>query len=138
MKTIIEDKELKNVLKSIKLDSPGPNFSVRVMNRIFQENSILEKIKNERIFGKGFWIIIALFVLLFAAMFVFSGTENAAGGGIAEFIPKLNSNGVEEGYQSFFQKIGTVPLSVAGIMLASSILLFIERFINSKSKVLTK
>lgn len=138
MKTFEEDKELKKVLKSIKLDSPESNFSVRVMNRIFQENSLLEKIKNERILGKGFWIILTLFTALIATMFFFSGTESIAGGSISEYLNGLNSNALQQDYQTFYQKIGTVPLSIAGILLASSILLFIERLFNSKIKIFTK
>ena len=54
----IEDIKLKTLLQKMKLESPKANFSVRVMNKIFEEENVLNKIKSERILGKGFWIII--------------------------------------------------------------------------------
>ncbi len=138
MKTFEEDKELKSLLKGVKLDSPNPNFTVRVMNRIFQENSVLERIKNERILGKGFWIILALFVAIIAAMFIFQGSGGNENG-ISQILPDLNTSGVQQEYETFFQKLGsTVPLSIAGILTASSVLLLLDRFFTRKGKELTK
>ena len=67
-----EDNKLKSLIKDVRLDSPGPNFTNRVMNQIFKENPVLEKIKGEKIFGKGFWIIIGLFAALMAVMYYFT------------------------------------------------------------------
>ncbi len=138
MKTFKEDKELKSLLKSVKLESPNSDFSVKVMNRIFKEESLFEKIKKERILGKGFWTIMVLFIILFVAMFVFNANEGVTGGGFSEYIPGLDTNTVTQDYENFFQKLGSVPTSIAGILLASSILLFIERFLNSKIKPYSK
>lgn len=138
MKTFDEDKDLKSLLKSVKLESPGSDFSVKVMNRIFQEESILEKIKKERILGKGFWIIMVLFIILFAAMFVFNANEGASGGRFSEYIPGLDTNTVTQNYKNFFQKLSAVPVSIAGILLASSILVFVDRFLNLKTKPYSK
>lgn len=132
METFKEDKELKSLLKSVKLESPGSDFSVNVMNRIFKEESLLEKVKRERVLGKGFWIILILFVALLATMAVISSTGANAGGGLSEYIPGLNTNSVTQDYDTFLSKLGSVPLSIAGILLASSILVFIERFLNSR------
>jgi uncharacterized membrane protein len=134
MKTFEEDKKLKSLLKTIPLESPGADFSVNVMNRIFSEESLLEKVKRERVLGKGFWVILILFVALFAAMFVFSSGGGDTGGGLSEYIPAINTNTVTQDYQNFFERIGSVPVSIAGILLASSILVFIERFLNSRIK----
>lgn len=133
MKTFEEDKELKSLLKSVKPNSPGPNFTSRVMNRIFQENPAFEKIKNTRIFGKGFWIILLLFVAIIVAVFIFSGTSGN-NGGLDKILSNLNTNGIQRDYENFFQKLGTVPLSIAGILLASSILLFIDHFFSLKKR----
>ncbi|MBN2891421.1 MAG: hypothetical protein JXL97_06115 [Bacteroidales bacterium] len=134
MKTFEEDKKLKSLLKTIPLESPGADFSVNVMNRIFSEESLLEKVRRERVLGKGFWVILILFVALFAAMFVFSSGGGDTGGGLSEYIPAINTNTVTQDYQNFFERIGSVPVSIAGILLASSILVFIERFLNSRIK----
>lgn len=138
MKPFEEDKELKSLLKGIKLDSPEPNFTVRVMNRIFQEESLIEKIKNERVLGKGFWIILALFIALFAAMVLVSGSGAATGGDVPKLVSEINSSGVAAEYQTFFQKLGTVPISIAGILLASSLLLFADKFLNSKMNIFSR
>lgn len=138
MKPFEEDKELKSLLKSIKLDSPGSNFTVRVMDKIFQEESLIEKVKKERVLGKGFWIILALFAVLFVAMFVVSGTDAATSENIPKFVSEINSRGAAAEYQSFLQKLGTVPLSIAWILIASSLLLFLDKLINSKMNLFSK
>jgi hypothetical protein len=132
MKTPEEDKKLKSLLKSVTLDSPGPNFTVRVMNRIFQEDSVIEKIKRERVLGKGFWMIVALFVILIAALVVVSTSGLVTGSETPGLLSEINTREVSEGYQSLFSKLGTAPVSIAGIFLALSVLLFIERLISSK------
>jgi len=138
MKSFEEDKELKSSLKSIKLDSPKSNFTVRVMNKIFREESLIEKVKRERVLGKGFWIILALFVALCVAMVIVSGTGTATGGSVPKLVSEINSSGAAADYQTFFQKLGTVPVSIAGILIASSLLLFIDKLLHSKMNVFSK
>ena len=138
MKPLEEDNELKSLLKSIKPDSPDSNFTVRVMNKIFQEESLIEKVKREKVLGKGFWIILALFVALFVAMFLVSGSDAATGGSVPKLVSEINSSGAVAEYQSFFQKLGTVPVSIAGILMASSLLLFIDKFLQSKKSLFSK
>lgn len=130
----LEDIKLKMLLQEMKLESPKADFSLRVMHKIFAEDIVLEKIKSERILGKGFWIITTLFVVLIASMFIFqnTGINSTSGGEINQFLNGIDNT---QGYQSFFQKIGTVPLSIAGIFIAVSVLLFIDRFITSNMKV---
>lgn len=138
MKPLGEDKELKSLLKSIKLDSPESNFTVRVMNKIFQEESLIEKVKRERVLGKGFWIILALFVALFVAMVLVSGSGAATGGSVHKLVSEINSSSATAEYQTFFQKLGTVPVSIGGILIASSLLLFIDKLIHSKMNIFSK
>jgi len=138
MKPLEEDKELKSLLKSIKLDSPETNFTVRVMNKIFQEESLIEKVKRERVLGKGFWVILALFVALFVAMVLVSGSGAGTSGSVPKLVSEINSSGAAADYQTFFQKLGTVPVSIAGILLASSLLLFVDKFLHSKMNVFSK
>ena len=123
----LEDIKLKALLEQLKPDSPEPNFSVRVMNKIFEQDSVLERIKSEKVLGKGFWIILILFVALSSAIFVMYNTGVQPESQIQELLPKVNS-GVTESYQSLFSKLGTVPLSIAGILIASSVLVFIDKF----------
>lgn len=128
MKTQEKEKELQNLIKGIKLDSPGNDFTTLVMNRVFEEKAALEKVKKERLFGKGFWIILFLFVILLAtvAIFSFSGIDVEG--------PKLLSGAqgsqLSQGYQSFFSNMGTLPLSVSGILFATSLLLFFDKYLH--------
>jgi hypothetical protein len=130
----LEDIKLKALLNEMKLESPSANFSVRVMNKIFEEDSVIERIKKEKVLGKGFWIIIILFIALLATIVLLSNSGIQADGQIANLLPKVNSE-VSKGYQSFFEKMGGVPLSVVGILIAASTLLFIERIISANSKI---
>ena len=130
----LEDIKLRALLQEMKLNSPQKDFSIKVMNRIFEEDNVFEKIRKEKIFGTGFWIILILFLGLFAAMLVMSGSGAESDGKILNFLPEINPE-ISSRYYSVFEKMGTVPLSIAGILLASSILLFIDRFITVNSKL---
>lgn len=130
----LKDIKLKSLLNEMKLESPGSNFSVQVMNRIFKEDSVLERIKSEQILGKGFWIITILFFALMVTVFLISNIGIDAQSQLPEIMPELRNN-ISTGYQLFFAKLGSMPLSIAGILIATSVLLFIDRFINSNIKV---
>ena len=127
-----KDIKLKSLLHELELESPKTNFSVRVMNKIFEESNVLEKIKSERVLGKGFWIISLLFAALLIAVFFFSnsGAENT--NIISGLSPQINE--ASNGYNSLLGKIEALPLGVAGLLAAFSILLFIDRFISSHHK----
>ena len=130
----LEDIKLKAFLQNLELEKPGSGFTVQVMNKIFAENSALEQIKSEKILGKGFWIISILFVVLLAAIFVVSNTGMQADSQIGQLLPEAGQ-GLSEGYESFFSKLGTMPLSIAGITIGVSVLIFIDKIISSNSKI---
>ncbi|WP_163324325.1 hypothetical protein [Draconibacterium mangrovi] len=130
----LEDIKLKAFLQNMELEKPGSGFTVQVMNKIFAEDSALEQIKSEKILGKGFWIISILFVVLLAAIFVVSNTGMQADSQIGQLLPEAGQ-GLSEGYESFFSKLGTMPLSIAGITIGVSVLIFIDKIISSNSKV---
>lgn len=129
MKTQDLDNELKSLIKEIKLDSPGKDFTLNVMNRVLKEKAATEQVKDERILGKGFWIILLLFVILIVAMFVFSGNGIQEDGQLSKMLSNVGDGSLTSGYQSVFSKLGALPLSIGGILLASSVLLFIDRFL---------
>ena len=130
----LEDIKLKALLQKIELEKPGSDFTVNVMNKIFEEDSVLEKIKSEKILGKGFWIISILFMVLLAAIFFLNNTGMQADSQIGQLLPEAGQ-GLSEGYESFFSKMGTLPLSIAGITIAISVLIFIDKIISANSKV---
>jgi uncharacterized membrane protein len=129
MKTRDMDNELKTLIKGIKLDSPGNDFTSAVMNRVFEEKAAMEKVTNEKLLGKGFWIILLLFILLFVAMFVFSSSATESGSVWSKLFSSAETGALSQGYKSFFSNVGSLPLSIGGILFASSILVFIDRFL---------
>ncbi len=129
----LEDIKLKALLQNLELNSPRTGFSVRVMNKIFEEESALEQIKSERILGKGFWIITVLFIALLVAIFILSNSGMESTGAVQELLPEMK--GLSQEYASILGKLGSVPLGIGGCLAAFSILLFIDRFISSNSKV---
>ena len=131
----LEDIKLKALLNEMKLESPTSNFSIGVMNKIFEEDSLLEKVKSERVLGKGFWLILILFVILFAIIYYVSTSGMAIESQFSNILPGLNSSKISTGYQTIFERMGAVPISIVGILLASSTLLFIDRIIIANSKV---
>ena len=130
----LEDIKLRILLQNLELDSPKPDFTLRVMNRVIEEDLVLEQIKSQRILGKGFWVFITIFVVLMAVVFFVFQSGAQGGSESADLISKLDP-AVSQGFQSFFGKLGMVPLSVAGILIATSLLLFIDRFITSNTKL---
>ncbi len=129
----LEDIKLRMLIQDIKLESPDVNFSARVMDSILQENEAIEKIKAERILGKGFWIIMLLFIILSVIIWIVSSSGADTGGILEKWFQETNNTST--GYNSFLEKLGSVPVSIVGILIASSILLFIDRFINANMKV---
>ena len=122
--------ELRQLIKGIKLDKPAPDFSTHVMNRVFQERPLIGQVKAEPLLGKGFWVIIALFAVLMVAMVIVSGSVPAAES--PALLPDLNSGELLSGYRSFFERLGGLPASIAGISCGISLLIFLERYLNAK------
>jgi uncharacterized membrane protein len=129
MKTQDLDNELRSLIKGMKLDSPGSDFTSKVMGRVYEEKAAMEKVKDEKLLGKGFWIILFLFVVLIAAMFVFSSSGVQAEGQLSKLLSGAGDGTLAQGYQSFFGNLGSLPLSIGGILLATSVLVLIDRFL---------
>ena len=126
--------ELRKLLKEVQLDTPSKDFTIKVMNRVWEEKSIqsrVEVIKNERILGKGFWIILVLFIALFAAVVFTSGNSGEEAGQLSKLMQGLQNDQISDGYKSFFSNLGSLPLSIGGILLASTLLVFIDRILSS-------
>ena len=130
MKKFEDDRELRELIKSIHLDKPAPDFARHVMNSVFQERNLIEQVKAEPVLKIGFWIILALFGVLFAAMMLLSGSSPAAE--TYNLLPDVGSQEFMNGYRSFFERLGSLPASLAGISMGFSLLIFLERYLSSK------
>jgi hypothetical protein len=136
MKSFEDDIKFRQFLKNTNLNSPGKDFTTGVMSRIFQEESVLRKVKSEPVLGKGFWIILFLFGLLLMAVIAFSGSEIASDS-LSGVLPEINTGSWMTNYRLFFDKLNSLPASIAGICLAGSMLVFLERFLESKKIVIS-
>lgn len=134
MKTFDQDKELRQLLKSIKLEKPAPDFTREVMNRVFHERTMVEQVKAEPLFGKGFWILTSLFILLIVVMAFVSGSNLAQES--TALLPEINAEKYVSEYRSFFEYFNSLPAGLAGIFLAFSLLVFLERFLSAKKNEL--
>lgn len=130
----LEDIKLKALLNELQLDSPDPSFTLQVMDRIHKEKELREVVKKDKLFGKGFWLILVLFVILMTSYFVLS-TISVAGSEPADGVMQDLGNTVSGGIQGFLSGFAAIPLSVAGIMLAGSLLLFIDRLVTSNTGI---
>ena len=101
----LEDHKLKKLLREMKLDSPKADFSDSVMNIIRQEEKVLEKIKSQKILGKSFWIILGLFVVLFAIIFAMPDTSLSGESQIFNTLFDSSTNIISTGYHSLFKKM---------------------------------
>lgn len=129
MKTQDLDNEMRSLIKGVKLESPGNDFTLNVMNRVYEEKLVVEKVKDEKLLGKGFWIILFLFVALIAAMFISSSSGVQTDGQLSKLLDGSGNSALSQGYQSFFSNLGTMPLSIGGILLATSVLVFLDKFL---------
>ena len=57
-----------------------------------------------------------------------SGSESE----LAKLLPDINAG---ERYENVFNKVAKLPLSIAEILLASSFLIFIDRFLTIKGRI---
>ncbi|SHF25025.1 hypothetical protein SAMN05444274_104177 [Mariniphaga anaerophila] len=131
MKTFEQDKELKQLLKSVKLESPGVDFSAGVMNRVFAEQSALEKAKQQPLFGKGFWVIFSLFVALIIVVVLLSG-EGSAVAKVPDFFPGADVDAALSGYRLLLHRLSNLPAGIAGILFGASLLILLENFLETR------
>ncbi len=132
MKTFEEDSELREIIRDIKLESPGKDFTMNVLDRIHKEVPFAFQIKKEPLLGMGFWTIVVLFIALGIAMFFFSGSLTGSEGTIGKFLNSVSTTSASGAYKGFLGQLNNVPAGIVGILLASSLLIFIERLFSLK------
>jgi hypothetical protein len=94
----------------------------------------VEKVKAEPILGRGFWIILALFGILMAVM-VFLAAGTTVADSTSGILPDIDSTNFMTGYRSLFEKLDVLPASIAGIFIGASLLVFLEKFLESKKLI---
>jgi len=118
------------LLKSYIPESPTNDFSDRVMNRIFEEQRSLEQVKRYPVLGRSFWVFLSLFAVLIALVVIYSVTS----GSDPERFLSLNFDlsNIFTGYLSLLTQTGTMPLSMASILIATSLLILLENFLDKR------
>jgi len=142
MKRIDEDQELRRVMKNIRLESPGNDFSMKVMAGVLAEAEKRPAFTTEPILGKRFWIFVLLFLAVAAAALILSGSgapvgnsaEITAAEGLLDKLPSPDLTKMEGMYQRILDLFGSLPLTFAGILLSASLLVVLDKFLNSRHK----
>lgn len=118
-----KDLKLEQLLKNYVPDSPEPDFQDRVMKGIFREQYAPEQLKKYPVLGRSFWIFLLLFAILISFVVIFASISGASSGESA--ITAAGINKISEGYHSFLSQIGTLPMSIATILTATSLLILL-------------
>ncbi len=129
MKTIKKDKELEQLIIGLDLESPSADFTSKVMNKVYEE-TIDVRTTNEKIMGLQFWVFVGIFIALAVLLVILSNSGIDAGSG--GLIDSIKEKSTGTGFQSAFEKMNALPTSIAGILLATSTLLFLDRFLTQK------
>jgi len=137
MNTIENDRELRKLMKEISLEKPGAGFSTKVMDAIIAE-SAKTVYRTEPILSRNFWIFVGLFVSLAIVLMLIgaSGAYSSAeiSQGILERFPAPELSEVKEGITKFMETITGLPITIAAIMIGTTILILADKFFSSKEK----
>lgn len=132
MKEFEKDKKLESLIKETRLEKPGHKFALNVMNEIYALESTKPIQYRFPVLGRNFWILASMFAVLAIILVIVSGTGAGTGGTFNNILPVETGN-VTEGYRNILDQIGNVPVSIAAILTASSMLLIIERILAKKN-----
>jgi hypothetical protein len=133
MKEFENDKMLKDLLKEIKLEKPGDKFTTNVMNKVF-DIAAAARLQTAKlhILGWKFWILVSLFVALAVVLVILTQVGVQPDASANSLLPSLDSGKVGSEYHTILDSFNKVPVSIVAILLASSTLIFIERFLSKK------
>jgi hypothetical protein len=133
MNEMENDKLLKDLLKEIKLEKPGDKFTLNVMNKVFDIAAAAKSRPIKlHILGWKFWILVSLFVALAVVLVILSQMGVQPDASANSLLPSLDTGKVGSEYHSILDSFNKVPVSIVAILLASSTLIFIERFLAKK------
>jgi len=132
MKESKKDKKLERLIKETRLEKPGSKFILNVMNDIYAMEPAKSVQYGFPVLGRNFWVLVSMFAALAIILVVISGTGTGTEGMFNNLLP-VDTGNVTRGYRNILDQLGNVPLSIAAILTASSILLMIERFMAKKN-----
>jgi hypothetical protein len=134
MNTSDTDRKLRKMIKGVRLESPGPDFTSRVMDTLLAETGKKPGIKTEPLLGKRFWILVTLFVGLAGLFVLFQG--NDAGTGIFQPVLSkmftLNWAPLNNFFTDSFSHTGSTAWTIIIVMLGASGLIFADKIFTGK------
>lgn len=139
MKTIDNDKELRRLMKEVKLEKPRTGFSASVMDAVLAEAAKKTAYRTEPILGKKFWVFVGLFVALAAVLMLFgkgeTSSSNEIASGIIEKFPAPDLENIKSGYSRFWDIVSGLPITIGAIMVATSALILADKFFSNKQSL---
>jgi hypothetical protein len=136
MKTIDNDRELRRLMKEIRLEKPGTGFSASVMDAVLAEAARKTAYRTEPILGKKFWVFVGLFVVLAIVLILFgngeTSTNNEIASGIIEKFPAPDLGNIKGGFSRFWDMVSGLPITIGAIMTATSVLILADKFFSSR------
>jgi len=134
-----EEKELKirEIMKGIRLESPGPEFTSMVMGAILKETEKRPAFVTEPLLGKKFWILLAAFALL-ALVLVLTGSPQEGTGFFQKYlsgIPSPDLRPFSESLSSAFSQTGSLTWTVMLVLLGGSGLILTDKLLGRKHSV---
>lgn len=139
MKTIDNDKELRRLVKEIRLEKPGAGFSSSVMGYVLAEAAKKTAYRTEPILGKNFWFFVGMFVVLAIVLILLGKGETSNNNEIAsEIIEKFPAPGlgnIKGGFSRFLDMVSGLPITIGAIMTATSVLILADKFLISRQKL---
>jgi hypothetical protein len=131
--------ELKTLIKKVKIESPDPDFTSRVMKVILADVQKEKVFSSEPVLGRSFWILVMLFVLLIVFFILISGYESPDNGVINDLLsgfPVPDLTPLNNSLVKIMEKTGSIPVSVTMTMIATTVLILADRFFYSKQKLI--
>lgn len=141
------DKQFEGMMKEVRLDSPSPDFMIKVMSRIQAEAAVQHRIVKayQPVISRKTWIIIGLAFLALLIYITVSGSDTATESTpglwstLVGSVEKINATGMTSFWQKGMNIFGNIP-PVALLILAASMALwtldtYLTRLRHHSSKV---
>jgi len=139
MKTTDNDKELRRMMKEIRLEKPGAGFSSRVMDAVIAEAAKKSAYRTEPVLGAKFWIFVALFVALAIILMLLGNGEPSAGKEMAselmEKFPATDLSTFKNGVTRFLVTLSGLPVTLSAIMIATSALILADKYFGARHRL---
>jgi hypothetical protein len=134
MKTSEKDKNLKKMIQGIRLESPGPDFSLRVMEGILAETQKKPNYTAEPFLGKKFWILVTLFIGLALAFMLFYKADPGSGSfqHLFSSLPSPHWSPADNFFSSLIGKEGSLTWTLIVVILGASGLIFADKLFTGK------